>query len=107
MITKAKGYGAWQRQEAVDSVSAEPAEFSRLLAYLHRTAAAPSCTGPCDQGRRPCPSPVACRVMHDDEHESADAANDDGLDAARGIVAAVAISAAIIGVTALAVALWP
>ena len=26
----------------------------------------PSCTGPCDQGRKPCPTPDACRITDEE-----------------------------------------
>lgn len=48
MITKIKGYGAW---EWVDTM--------------------PHCTNDCAQGAKPCPTPVACRVLRDDPLEPA------------------------------------
>jgi hypothetical protein len=27
------------------------------------------CTGPCDQGRKPCPAPEACELQNDDGRE--------------------------------------
>jgi hypothetical protein len=27
------------------------------------------CTGPCDQGRKPCPAPDACEIRNDDGRE--------------------------------------
>lgn len=45
MITKVKGYGAWERVDPAPGY--------------------PSCTGPCQQGRFPCGTPEACRVLHE------------------------------------------
>ena len=49
----------------------------------HRTFT--SCTGPCDQGRKICPSPLAC------ERE-----DDGSLDPSRGILVALGIVAGIV-----------
>ena len=63
MVTKNKGYGAW---EYVDTM--------------------PSCTNDCQQGRKPCPTPVACRVLLDTQ---------DPLAPARGAVIGTLLGAAI------------
>jgi hypothetical protein len=57
------------------------------------------CTGPCEQGRRACPSPQACeRGQRDD---------DDGFDLFRGLLVAVAFTAVCLAVALLAAALLP
>lgn len=55
------------------------------------------CTGPCDQGRKPCHTPEAC------EREAIDYEDGDGLDAARGIVLAVGVVCAAIAAASLIV----
>lgn len=52
----------------------------------------PACSGPCDQGRKPCPTPEACEM------------NDaDIVGMAKGLVIAVALVAAAIGCASLIV----
>jgi hypothetical protein len=50
----------------------------------------PSCSGPCEQGRKLCPAPTACRI-----------ADNDDLDPARGILVALGIVASIVAAVGL------
>lgn len=52
---------------------------------------APACNGPCDQGRSECPTPSAClRAAVDDGRDPWESS--DGLDAARGVIWALAVT---------------
>jgi hypothetical protein len=99
MITKVKGYGAWERHDFADTIPAEPAEFTRLVRHLEqRESPIPlptRCTGGggCRQGREVCRTPHACQVSE----------AGDGLDAARGVLNGLAMSAAIFCLVALIV----
>lgn len=108
MTTKAKGYGAWQQDFAdtyptgptpLEGDPPPPREFARLLRLIE----GPACAGgPCDQGRRQCPTPHACRI-----HAELDAEDDDGLGAFRGLLSwpsllSVGIVAAIVAVVVFA-----
>jgi hypothetical protein len=53
------------------------------------------CNGPCDQGRKNCPTPEACELAVDIDAES------DGLEAAGLLALAIAVVAAISLVVAL------
>jgi hypothetical protein len=74
----------WNNEAATRAAIREEAERV-LRARVKPTL--PSCAGPCDQGRRLCPCPDACMRIEDDG---------DGLDAARGILLAVALVASIV-----------
>ena len=54
------------------------------------------CHGPCDQGRKPCQTPDACELIEQAEDA-------DELGAARGIVLAVGVVAAVIACVSLIV----
>lgn len=47
------------------------------------------CNGPCQQGRLPCPTPAACRVVAEMDH-------DDGIGCIAGLMTAIGALAALI-----------
>ena len=69
-----------------------------LATMAPRRTGMASCTGPCRQGRQPCPCPTACEGADDADRR-------DDLDPARGIVISVALVLACL-LAAWALASW-
>ena len=59
----------------------------------------PGCTGPCDQGRRLCPTPHACGVSAPSDDDAPEP------DIVRAVLTDIALSAVVIAVIALIV-MW-
>lgn len=79
-----------QRERAAVLEIAEKLDAERRFGIWPPSRPAPltQCAGPCAQGRRACPSPRACERMQPADEDV------DGFGPARGLVAAILITAA-------------